>query len=202
MSVRQVILLVIAGVAFAVAGYFVGQWLTTNQQSEQSSSQSQSQQTAAPAMPKTLPEFTLYDLDGNTVTRDDLIGKALFINFWATWCKPCRKEIPLLIEMQEKYAADGFEIIGVAIDNKEAVVKFLESLGGVNYPIVLGAKELDAIDTANAMGIDLIGLPVSVTVAADGRMLDIHTGEVHREQAEALIQAALAAGKAELIDTT
>lgn len=190
MSARQVILLVIAGIAFAVAGYFVGQWLAGQRGAP--APDSQARQTAAPTIPETLPEFTLYDLDGNTVTRDDLVGKTLFINFWATWCKPCRKEIPLLVEMQEKYAADGFEIVGVAIDNKEAVMKFLDSLGGVNYPIVLGEKELDAIDTANAMGVDLIGLPVSVTVAANGRMLDIHTGEVHREQAEVLIQAALA----------
>ncbi|PWG74072.1 hypothetical protein DF186_19785, partial [Enterococcus hirae] len=79
MSVRQVVLLLIAGIAFAVAGYFVGQWLG----SQKSVPDSQERQTAAPTMPESLPEFTLYDLDGNAVTRDDLVGKTLFINFWA-----------------------------------------------------------------------------------------------------------------------
>ncbi|MDX1442917.1 MAG: TlpA disulfide reductase family protein [Gammaproteobacteria bacterium] len=193
MNARQIFILVVAGGAFAVAGYFVGQWLGSQQKSAPEEAQS------APTMPETLPAFTLYNLDGEAVTTEDLKGKTLFINFWATWCKPCRKEIPLLVEMQEKYSGDGLEIVGIAIDNKEAVTKFLESLGGVNYPVLLGKKELDAIDTANEMGVDLIGLPISVTVAADGRMLDIHTGEVHREDAEKLIQDALAAGKAEAV---
>ena len=191
MNSRQIILLIIAGVAFAVAGYFVGQYLGKATSDKPGTEEVQS----ATVMPETLPAFTLYNLDGEPVTTEDLEGRTLFINFWATWCKPCRKEIPLLTEMQDKYSDAGLEIVGIAIDNKEAVTKFLESLGGVNYTILLGKKELDAIDTANEMGVDLIGLPISVTVAADGRMLDIHTGEVHREDAERLITSALAAGK-------
>lgn len=193
MNSRQIILLIIAGMAFAIAGYFVGQFLGKATSDKPSAEEVQS----SPTMPETLPAFTLYNLDGEPVTTEDLKGKTLFINFWATWCKPCRKEIPLLTEMQEKYTDDGLEIVGIAIDNKESVTKFLESLGGVNYTVLLGKKELDAIDTANAMGVDLIGLPISATVAADGRMLDIHTGEVHREDAEKLIQDALAASKSD-----
>lgn len=141
------------------------------------------------ARPDSLPAFTLYDLDGNEVTKDELLAnnKALFINFWATWCKPCREEMPLLSEMQEKYS-DQLLMVGIAIDNKEAVESFLKQLGGVDYPILLGKQELDAIETANEMGIDLIGLPISLTTDANGRIVRIHTGEVDAEEVTALIE--------------
>lgn len=144
---------------------------------------------AAVTRPDSLPAFTLYDLDGNEVTKDELLAsnKALFINFWATWCKPCREEMPLLSEMQEKYS-DQLLMVGIAIDNKEAVASFLEQLGGVNYPILLGKQELDAIETANDMGIDLIGLPISLTTDASGRIIRIHTGEVDAAEVTALIE--------------
>lgn len=146
------------------------------------------------ARPDSLPAFVLYDLDGNEVSKDDLLAndKALFINFWATWCKPCREEMPLLSEMQEKYS-DQLLMAGIAIDNKEAVAGFLEQLGGVDYPILLGKQELDAIETANDMGIELIGLPISLTTDRSGKIVSIHTGEVDEAEVTALIEEAVQA---------
>src|SRR5690606_2734620 len=141
---------------------------------------------------KTLPAFTLYDLDGNEVTRETLLAsnKALFINFWATWCKPCREEMPLLSQLQERYA-DDLLMVGVAIDNADAVRAFLDHIGGVSYPIALGRQELDAIEVANAMGSDLVGLPVSITADRNGRIVEVHVGEVDELEATALIEAVL-----------
>jgi len=152
------------------------------------------QESTGISRPDVLPDFMLYDMDGNEVTKDALLAndKALFINFWATWCKPCREEMPLLSEMQEKYS-DRLLMVGIAIDNKEAVASFLEQLGGVGYPILLGKQELDAIETANDMGIDLIGLPISLTTDRTGRIVQIHTGEVDEAEVTALIEAAVQA---------
>lgn len=185
MNTRQIILLVVIGIAFAILGIVVGRYIA-----QPSAPQPAPESSAAEV--ESLPDFTLYDLDGEAVSKDDLLAndKALLINFWATWCKPCREEMPLLTEMQEKYS-EQLLIVGIAIDNAEAVGDFLQFLGGVNYPILLGRQELDAIEIANAMGIDLIGLPISLTTDTSGRIIDIHTGEVDEAEAIALIEEAL-----------
>ncbi len=149
-------------------------------------------QASAPAQPtlaETLPDFSFMNLDGETVTLADYQGKALFVNFWATWCAPCRKEIPLLTEMQEKYADQDIVILGVAIDNEEAIRKFLGQLGGVNYPILFAEQEIDTMDWAQRdVGIELIGLPISVTTDADHNILSVHEGEVDESEALALFE--------------
>ncbi|HEX6929794.1 MAG TPA: TlpA disulfide reductase family protein [Gammaproteobacteria bacterium] len=176
---------VLAGVIGLVAGHYVGRYLKQQEAAER-------QQASELERPEVLPAVTLYDMNGEPVTTDELLAndKALLINFWATWCRPCREEMPLLTEMQEKYK-DRLLIVGVAIDNRDAVATFLEHIGGVNYPILLGEQELDAIEAANAMGVDLIGLPISLTTDRTGRIIDIHTGEVDEAEAVALIEAAL-----------
>ncbi|HEX6929450.1 MAG TPA: TlpA disulfide reductase family protein [Gammaproteobacteria bacterium] len=186
MTGKQRGVLIVAAVVVAAlgaaTGYYVKRHLVKPEAMEQ------------PAVARTgvLPAFTLFDMDGNPVTKEELLAsdKALFINFWATWCKPCREEMPLLAEMQEKYS-DDLLMVGIAIDNREAVAEFLEHIGGVNYPILLGRQELDAIETANAMGIDLIGLPVSLMADRTGKIVAIHTGEVDAAEATALIEAAI-----------
>lgn len=189
MTKKNIFMLVIVGViamALGIAtGYYAKRHFAKQELAEQ-------QENAPMTRPDTLPDFTLYDLDGTPVTKDELLAndKALFINFWATWCKPCREEMPLLTEMQEKYS-DKLLMVGIAIDNREDVGKFLEHIGGVNYPVLLGQQELDAIETANAMGIDLIGLPISLTTDRTGKIIEIHTGEVDKAEATALIEAAL-----------
>ena len=188
MTKKQIAVIAIAGVIAMALGIATGFYAKRYfQQQDDAKTDS-----AAISRPDTLPAFTLYDLDGNEVTKDELLAsnKALFINFWATWCKPCREEMPLLSEMQEKYS-DQLLMVGIAIDNKEAVASFLEQLGGVDYPILLGKQELDAIETANDMGIDLIGLPISLTTDSTGKIIRIHTGEVDAAEATALIENAI-----------
>lgn len=181
--------LVVAALVAMALGIAAGYYAKRHFQKEQAAER---QANSDLVRPETLPAFTLYNLEGKPVTRDDLLAgnKALLINFWATWCKPCREEMPLLTEMQEKYK-DRLIIVGIAIDNQQAVEDFLAYLGGVNYPILLGEQELQAIETANAMGVDLIGLPISLTTDPSGRILDIHTGEVNEAEATALIENAL-----------
>jgi len=94
------------------------------------------------------PDFTLKDLDDHDVSLSQFKGKVVLVNFWATWCGPCKIEIPWLVELQERYAARGFTVLGVAMDEegKSAVAPFVRKetfeVGGtsqsMNYPIVLG----------------------------------------------------------------
>lgn len=184
MTGKQIAAIAVAGIVAMALGIATGFYAKRFFQQ-----QDDAQEEAAVTRPDSLPAFTLYDLDGNEVTKDELLAndKALFINFWATWCKPCREEMPLLSEMQEKYS-DQLLMVGIAIDNKEAVQSFLEQLGGVKYPILLGKQELDAIETANDMGIDLIGLPISLTTDRTGKIISIHTGEVDAAEVTALIE--------------
>ena len=89
------------------------------------------------------PDFFLKDLNGNEVTLDDFKGKVLFVNFWATWCPPCREEIPGFVEAYAVYHEKGMEILGISLDRQGVYVvkKFAEKYE-VNYPIALGTQQL------------------------------------------------------------
>jgi peroxiredoxin len=94
------------------------------------------------------PDFSLESLDGKTMRLSDLRGKAVLLNFWATWCGPCKIEMPWFVDLQNQYGSEGLQIVGVAMDDasKEDIGKFAKDLG-VNYPILIG-KNRSAISTA------------------------------------------------------
>lgn len=84
------------------------------------------------------PGFTLKDLKGNEVSLSDFSGKLVFVNFWATWCPPCRAEIPGFIKMYDKYRDQGLEIVGISTDqNGKEIVKQFVNKNGVNYPVLM-----------------------------------------------------------------
>jgi thiol-disulfide isomerase/thioredoxin len=121
------------------------------------------------------PDVTLKDLDGKDVSLAQFKGKVLLVDFWATWCDPCRVEIPWLIEMQQKYSAKGFTVLGVALDEegRKVVAPFVEKEqfdinGGkslMNYPIVLGNDEV----TEKFGG--LVGYPTGFLISRDGKIV-------------------------------
>lgn len=137
---------------------------------------------AEAAAPAQMPEWSLKDLDGKTVESASLGGKVLFIDFWATWCPPCRQMIPGLIEVQEAYKNKGLQVVGVALDAEgQAVVKpFVEKMG-VNYLTVMGD---DA--TVEAFG-GVQGIPTSFIVDRDGKIVARHVGMLTREEIEKAI---------------
>jgi thiol-disulfide isomerase/thioredoxin len=125
-------------------------------------------------------DFSLPDLAGDTRTLADWDGELRVINFWATWCAPCRREIPLLKEIQAQHGEAGIQVIGIAVDDPEPVADYAAEME-FNYPVLIGQE--DAIAAAESFGIDFLGLPFTLIVTPDGELLNVHVGEFDREQA-------------------
>jgi thiol-disulfide isomerase/thioredoxin len=149
---------------------------------------------AASPIGKPEPVLKLKDLSDKDVALADLKGKVVFVNFWATWCGPCQEEIPLLIDMQNKYASKGFTVLGVAMDDegKSVVAPFVakekydvngqQSL--INYPVVIGTD-----DTADKFG-GILGYPTSFLISRSGKQLMKFQGAPDPEMIRQAIESA------------
>lgn len=137
-------------------------------------------------LPETLPDFTLTDRMGKPRSIRSWPGKSMVVNFWATWCAPCRREIPLLKELQAQYAGAGFQVVGVAVDFRDAVIEYAERMG-IDYPLLIG--EQDGLDAVNAFGVEVVGFPFTVFTDVQGRIVTLHLGELTRAQAGVIFPA-------------
>lgn len=142
----------------------------------------------AAAMPKHMVEFSLPDIDDKTHSINQWRGKLILLNFWATWCPPCREEIPLFIDMQEKFGKRGLQIVGVAIDKKQAVENYPD-FAFMNYPVLIGQEEVMAI--MKQYGNRLGSLPYSVVIDPQGRILGRKVGAYKRPELEILLSSLL-----------
>ena len=142
--------------------------------------------TAAPTLVDTLPVVTLADRDGELRSLSDWPDRALIINFWATWCAPCRREIPLLQQIQRERGEDGFQVIGIAVDFRDKVLAYAEEMS-IEYPLLIG--EQDALDAAAAFGLDAIGFPFTVFTDRSHRVVAAHLGELEPAEAEVILAA-------------
>ena len=136
--------------------------------------------------PTPLPDFNLPDVSGNLHSISEWQGKILVINFWATWCPPCRKEIPEFIALQEQYADQGLQFIGIAIDDQESVEEYLVSTK-INYPILIGAR-LPALPINWAI---FDAVPFTLVVNQQGQIIHRHPGEFSSEQIMEIINPLL-----------
>ena len=132
------------------------------------------------------PDFALISLDGKTLKLSDFHGKAVLLNFWATWCEPCKIEMPWFIDLQKKYGAQGFQVVGVAMDDASPsdIADFAKKMG-VNYPIVIGKE---------AVGDQYGGLPYlpsTFYIDRDGKVIERVFGLVSRSEIESNIQKAM-----------
>jgi thiol-disulfide isomerase/thioredoxin len=130
-------------------------------------------------VPDTLPDITLADLDGKPTKLASFAGRPLMVNFWATWCAPCRREIPLLNKIRMQRKSQNAEIVGVAVDFRDDVLQYVKSTP-ISYPLLMG--EEDGLAAAEAFGMGM-AFPFSVFVDSKHRILTIKVGELHEDEA-------------------
>ena len=179
---RTAVIILVLAVAGIAAGFVT--WKAFERQTPVA-------QTTAPApiaVGTARPDFRLPDLEGNSRSPDEWDGKVLVVNFWATWCPPCRKEIPAFMELQDQYGQRGLQFVGIAVDERDAVQDYADVMG-INYPILFG--ELDAIEVGKQYGNRFGALPFTVAVDRQGKVAFVKQGQLHREEAEQMILSLL-----------
>jgi thiol-disulfide isomerase/thioredoxin len=134
-------------------------------------------------VPEVLPELALPGLDGTPHRLTDWKGRLLVVNFWATWCEPCRREIPLLRSLRRERATDRLEVVGIAIDFRDAAQKYARDTG-IDYPVLVG--EQGGLEAVAAFGMDPV-LPFTAFADSAGRIITLKVGELHRDEADFIL---------------
>jgi thiol-disulfide isomerase/thioredoxin len=148
----------------------------------------------ARTVPETLPAFTLADRDGVARSLADWPDRPLIVNFWATWCAPCRREIPLLMQLRRDWAADGVEVIGIAVDFREDVLRYASEMK-IDYPLLIGEQE--GLDAAAAFGLEPV-FPFTAFSDRRGRIVALRVGELHADEADLILERIRAVDRGEL----
>jgi peroxiredoxin len=136
---------------------------------------------------KKAPDFTLSDYTGKTVRLADYKGKVVFVNFWATWCGPCKYEVPMFVELQRKYGSQGLTFLGISIDDPAEALKPFVDEHQMNYPVLVGLGHEDVQDAYGP----LMGVPVTVAVGRDGNICTRYFGLRPKDRFESDIKSLL-----------
>ncbi len=178
MKKSKVLLGVILGIVVVVGLFFVNRYWITPATTTTAKSSGE--------FPKA-PDFSLASLSGQNINLADYRGKVVLLDFWATWCGPCRIEIPGFVQLQNKYGSQGFAIIGVSMDDGPAPVRQFYRAFHMNYPVVMGTDKLGELYGG------ILGLPTSFLIGRDGRIYAKHVGLTDVSVFESEIKELLAA---------
>ena len=131
--------------------------------------------------------YTVKDMNGASVKLADYKGKVILVNFWATWCPPCKAELPALIELYDRYKDQGLVVLGISGDDDAETLRAFASEWKINYPMIVGRDETDLMDSYGP----IYGYPISVIVGRDGSVCGKHVGPATKEEFEREIKALL-----------
>jgi len=132
------------------------------------------------------PDFMVKDIRGNTFKLSELKGKVVILDFWATWCQPCKIEIPWFVDMYSRYRSQGLEVVGVAMDDEGAeVVKPFVERYGMNYKVVIGNEKITDLFGG------IYGLPTTFIIDREGKIQSRHIGLVSRQTLEQAVKKLL-----------
>jgi len=137
----------------------------------------------AKKIPDVLPDVTMPDSSGTPHKLSEWRGRPLMVNFWATWCDPCRREIPLLKSLRHERSAESLEVVGIAVDFKDAVLDYTRKIG-IDYPVLIGEK--DGMAAIDAFGMDTV-FPFTVFADRQGRIFTVKVGELRRDEAKVIL---------------
>ena len=179
-TVRHALLIVAVSSMAALAGYYVGKPQTLSLPSPES--------TPTADAPARLLALTLPDLSGKPQSLAQWKGKVLVVNFWATWCPPCKEEMPEFSRINTKYALNGVQFVGISIDSVDKVIAFQQETQ-VSYPLLI--SNLETLDLSSDLGNRAKALPFTVILRPDGSPQHIKLGKYATPDLEKTIQAAL-----------
>ena len=191
---RNLPLIVLLLVAAGAAGFGVYQWLapTTGPAPTDGTPVAQAVTAPRPMSPEEALGTKFEGLnDSGSHALNDWHGKVLLVNYWATWCAPCREEIPLLVKLQAQYAGQGLQVVGIATDesSQKDVKDYLAKMV-VNYPMLMGTEDVDRM--VAGFGGNLIGLPFSALLDRDGHVVKLTAGQLDPKDTDQMVRAALA----------
>lgn len=134
-------------------------------------------------VPEFVPAISIADLEGKPHSLTQWKGKLLVLNFWATWCEPCQREIPLLKRVRAQRAAQGVEVVGIAVDLRAAVAKYTHQ-ARIDYPVLVG--EEDGLAAITALGMNTV-FPFTVFADREGRIVTLKIGELREREAQLIL---------------
>jgi peroxiredoxin len=187
---KQIIIMAAVAIMAASGGYFIAMMLSPESAPQDISpvAEALAVNQLEDLLGQFRPDFELGDMNGATVSAADFDGKIMLLNFWATWCKPCIEEMPMLTRLQHNYAGRGVQVVGIALDDARKAREFASGLG-INYPILVGST--DTVLAGRRYGNRSGMLPYSVLVDADGIVRWAYLGALDKEELEAQIKALL-----------
>ena len=158
----------------ALLAFAAGVWLNSSRQND----------SPEPKAVEALYALTLPDLQNKPQKLDQWRGKVLVVNFWATWCEPCREEIPMFVKVQEKYATKGLQFVGISIDQADKTSEFTRKFA-VNYPNLIGT--FDAVEISRLAGNKRRVLPYTVIIDRKGQIAAAELGGLTQEKLEGIV---------------
>ncbi len=172
----------------ATGGYLTHQYTTRAQLASADALTAPAVAAPTPPAPTAVLDWSFVDVEGKPQSLSQWQGRLVVLNFWATWCPPCLKEIPAFVDLQHRLGPRGVQFVGIALDQVEAVKPFLTE-HGLNYPVVLGDQDVARFMTT--LGNEIGALPYSVVVSRDGKVLTSHQGEWQADEATKTLEGYL-----------